>query len=136
MLRTPNITPNSGLILCNWHRIENETLAVEMNVSDDSLNVTLDDGRAVSVPLAWFPRLLNATARQRKRWELLGGGVGIHCDDVDEDISVASLLQPERFMRMSEEFDGTLKSIRKSTQHRAVQRHATARTRRPLPSRT
>jgi hypothetical protein len=55
----------------------------------------------VSVPLEWFPRLLNATRRQRKQWEPIGGGIGIHWDAIDEDISVASLLQPERFMRLA-----------------------------------
>jgi len=78
-----------------------ETLAVEVACSDDALTVVLDDGRALSVPLVWFPRLLNATPKQRKEWELIGGGTGIHWDAIDEDISVASLLTPEKFMRLS-----------------------------------
>ena len=56
------------------------------------LIVTLVDGRRVSAPLAWFPRLLRATPKQRANWRLIGRGVGIHWDDVDEDISVRSLL--------------------------------------------
>ncbi|MBI2369267.1 MAG: DUF2442 domain-containing protein [Deltaproteobacteria bacterium] len=64
------------------------------------LNVVLSDGRTISVPLAWFPRLLEATARQRAEWELIGGGIGIHWESIDEDISVASLLHPENFMRL------------------------------------
>ena len=76
-----------------------ETLAVEVACSDDALTVVLDDGRTVSVPLMWFPRLLNATPKQRKEWEFIGGGIGIHWEAIDEDISVASLLQPEKFMR-------------------------------------
>lgn len=52
--------------------------------------------------LAWFPRLLAATARRRKNWEFIGGGLGIHWEAIDEDISVASLVQPERFMRLAE----------------------------------
>ena len=76
-----------------------ETLAVDASCSDDSLTVVLDDGRTVSVPLVWFPRLLEATPVQRKQWEPIGGGVGLHWEAIDEDISVASLLQPERFMR-------------------------------------
>jgi uncharacterized protein DUF2442 len=56
------------------------------------LIVTLVDGRRVSAPLAWFPRLLRATPKQRANWRLIGRGIGIHWDDVDEDISVRSLL--------------------------------------------
>src|SRR5713101_2568660 len=78
-----------------------ETLAVEVACSDDSLTVVLDDGRSVSVPLVWFPRLLNATQKQRKEWEFIGGGIGIHWEAIDEDISVASLLRPEKFMRLA-----------------------------------
>ncbi len=77
-----------------------EALAVDVSCTDDTLSVVLSDGRAISVPHAWFPRLLGATARQRAEWELIGGGIGIHWDSVDEDISVASLLQPENFMRL------------------------------------
>src|SRR5713101_2710002 len=80
-----------------------ETLAVEVACSDDALTVVLDDGRTVSVPLMWFPRLLNATPRQRKEWEFIGGGIGIHWEAIDEDISVASLLQPENFMRLPDD---------------------------------
>jgi hypothetical protein len=77
-------------------------LAVEVSCSDDVLTVVLDDGRSVSVPIVWFPRLLNATSKKRNDWEFIGGGVGIHWEAVDEDISVASLLRPEKFMRLSE----------------------------------
>jgi len=77
-----------------------EVTAVDVSCTSDTLNVVLSDGRTVSVPLAWFPRLLDATPRQRVRWELIGGGIGIHWEAVDEDISVASLLQPEKFMRL------------------------------------
>jgi len=68
----------------------------------DSLIVVLDDGRTVSVPLVWFPRLLAATPQQRKDWESIGGGIGMHWEAIDEDISVASLLQPEKFMRLAD----------------------------------
>ena len=80
---------------------KSETLAVEVACSDDALTVVLDDGRTVSVPLVWFPRLLNATSNQRKEWEFIGGGIGIHWEAIDEDISVASLLRPEKFMRLA-----------------------------------
>lgn len=78
-----------------------EALAIGVSCSDDSLIVVLDDGRTVSVPLVWFPRLLAATPRERKDWESIGGGIGMHWEAIDEDISVASLLQPDKFMRLA-----------------------------------
>jgi len=54
--------------------------------------VHLQDGRSLTVPLEWFPRLRNATPKQREQWELIGSGIGIHWPEVDEDISVAGLL--------------------------------------------
>ena len=77
-----------------------EVTAVEVSCGTDALKVVLADGRTVSVPLAWFPRLLDATAKQRADWELIGGGIGIHWEGIDEDILVASLLQPENYMRL------------------------------------
>ena len=77
-----------------------EVTATEVACTADALNVVLADGRTVSVPLAWFPRLLDATAKQRADWELIGGGIGIHWEGIDEDILVASLLQPENYMRL------------------------------------
>ena len=73
-------------------RVRLEPLATDVAVTDDSVHVTLADGREVSAPLAWFPRLLEATEQQRRNWRLIGGGIGIHWPDVDEDISVESLL--------------------------------------------
>ena len=67
--------------------------AKEVAVSDDELSVLLADGRRISVPLAWFPRLLRATPAQRARFELIGDGQGIHWPDIDEDLSVAGLLR-------------------------------------------
>ena len=77
-----------------------EVLAVDASCTSDTLTVTLSDGRVVSAPLAWFPRLLEATPRQRADWELIGGGIGLHWEAIDEDISVASLLHPENFVRL------------------------------------
>ena len=77
--------------------------AVDVSCRGDSLKVLLADGRTVSVPLAWFPRLLSATAKQRADWEMIGGGIGIHWESVDEDISVASLLRPENLLRQREQ---------------------------------
>jgi len=66
--------------------------AVDVSFADDELIVTLADGRRVAAPLEWFPRLLAASAAQRGNWRLIGRGIGIHWEDVDEDISVRSLL--------------------------------------------
>lgn len=60
--------------------------------SDDELRVSLTDGRWLSVPLAWFPRLAHASATERANYELLGDGEGIHWPSVDEDVSVAGLM--------------------------------------------
>ena len=67
-------------------------LARTVRVNDDALTVDLADGRAVSVPTEWFPRLQHGTAKERENWRLIGQGEGIHWPDLDEDISVASLL--------------------------------------------
>ena len=76
------------------------TLAVEIQVpnadnvtvTDDTLSVDLNDGRSISVPLCWFPRLMHSTQQERNNWRLIGGGHGIHWTDIDEDISVQGLL--------------------------------------------
>ena len=69
-----------------------DPLVVDVSFTRYSLRVTLADGREVSVPLEWFPRLRKATPAQRKNWRLIGCGVGIRWEDVDEDISAESLL--------------------------------------------
>ena len=66
--------------------------AVDATCTDDMLWVRLADGREVSVPLEWFPKLRGASADARRNWRLIGGGVGIHWPDIDEDISVEGLL--------------------------------------------
>jgi hypothetical protein len=66
--------------------------AQEVRVTDDTLSVDLADGRSISVPLAWYPRLMHATPRERSNWRLVGKGQGIHWQDLDEDISVEGLL--------------------------------------------
>jgi hypothetical protein len=69
-----------------------EPLACDVAVTPDALQVTLLDGREIRVPLEWFPRLRSATPQQRSEWRLIGGGVGMHWPQIDEDISVESLL--------------------------------------------
>jgi Protein of unknown function (DUF2442) len=73
--------------------IKLDPTAVDVTVTADRLIVILADGRELSAPLAWFPRLLAATDEQRRKWRLIGRGNGIHWPDVDEDVSVASLLR-------------------------------------------
>jgi Protein of unknown function (DUF2442) len=66
---------------------------LDVRFDDHSLIVGLMDGRTISAPLAWYPRLLHATPEQRTRWEKSGGGFGIHWPDVDEDLSTEGLLR-------------------------------------------
>ncbi|MBI5892730.1 MAG: DUF2442 domain-containing protein [Deltaproteobacteria bacterium] len=65
---------------------------VNVKVTEDTLKVDLIDGRTISAPLEWFPRLVYATSKERNNWRLIGRGQGIHWEDVDEDISVEGLL--------------------------------------------
>ena len=67
-------------------------LAQRVTTSEDALTVELVDGRSITAPLAWYPRLLHATPRERAHWRLIGRGEGIHWADLDEDISVDTLL--------------------------------------------
>jgi hypothetical protein len=69
-----------------------EALATRVEVNDDAVSVELADGRTITVPLAWYPRLGHATIEERGSWRLIGGGRGIHWPAIDEDISVANLL--------------------------------------------
>ncbi len=66
--------------------------ATQVNINDDTFAVGLDDGRTITVPLAWYPRLLHGSAEERGNWQLIGKGEGIHWPDLDEDISVDHLL--------------------------------------------
>ena len=69
-------------------------LAVDVQFTEHALVVRLSDGREISAPLEWFPRLRDASPDQRSKWRLIGRGIGIHWQEIDEDISVASLLRP------------------------------------------
>jgi Protein of unknown function (DUF2442) len=68
-------------------RVEN------ISFTEDTISVDLMDGRVITVPLAWYPRLLKATPDQRLNWEICGGGYGIHWDDIDEDLSTEGMLR-------------------------------------------
>lgn len=65
----------------------------DVETTEDELKVRLMDGRSISAPLAWYPRLLHATDEQRRNWEIAGGGYGIHWPDIDEDLSTEGLLR-------------------------------------------
>jgi len=65
----------------------------DVTITDDHLSVRLMDGRTISVPLVWYPRLSNATKRQRDNWQISGGGYGIHWEEIDEDISTEGLIR-------------------------------------------
>lgn len=67
-------------------------LAFKLEVTGDELIVSLSDGRRLSVPIAWYPRLANATPKQRRNWRVIGPGVGFQRPDVDEDLSVEGML--------------------------------------------
>jgi hypothetical protein len=70
----------------------NVPLATNVVVTDDTLTVDLSDGRTISVPLSWYPRLVHATDEERSTWRLIGRGKGIHWPELDEDISVEGLI--------------------------------------------
>jgi Protein of unknown function (DUF2442) len=64
-----------------------------VNFTDETIGVDLMDGRTIIVPLTWYPRLLNATEQQRAKWEICGGGYGIHWEEIDEDLSTEGMLR-------------------------------------------
>ena len=67
--------------------------AVDVAIDGNAVHFVLADGREISAPLEWFPRLRDATAEQRRHWRLIGSGIGVHWPDIDEDISVATLMR-------------------------------------------
>ncbi|MCC6775557.1 MAG: DUF2442 domain-containing protein [Hyphomicrobiales bacterium] len=73
--------------------VKPDATAVDVTVLEDRLVVVLADGRELATPLAWFPRLMEATPEQRRNWRLIGRGHGIHWPDIDEDIYISSLLR-------------------------------------------
>ena len=66
--------------------------AINIDINEDTITVDLDDGRTISAPIAWYPRLINAEPEERDNWRLIGEGEGINWEDLDEDISVENLL--------------------------------------------
>lgn len=77
----------------NCSVVTTDERVADVEVTEDTLTVALMDGRSISVPLVWFPRLLHAAPEQLQNWRISGGGYGIHWADVDEDLSTEGLLR-------------------------------------------
>ena len=104
----------------NTSTIELRAKAARVDVDDETLTVTLDDGRTVGVPLAWYPRLLHGTLAQRRRWRLIGCGEGIHWPDLDEDISVEGLIRGGKSQESQASFARWLQSRRHAAPARSA----------------
>ena len=78
--------------------------ALQVSLTDDTLSVDLSDGRSISVPIAWFPRLIHSSKQERNNWRLIGRGQGIHWEDIDEDISIEGLLAGKQSGESQESF--------------------------------
>jgi hypothetical protein len=91
-------------------RTDEMALARDVRVTDNELTVDLADGRRLSVPLDWYPRLAAGSEREWTNWELIGNGYGIHWPDLDEDISVAGLLAGHRSNETAESIKDWLAS--------------------------
>jgi hypothetical protein len=89
-----------------------EAKAQHVKVTADRLTVDLTDGRTVSVPVAWFPRLLHGSARERNNWRFMARGQGIHWVDLDEDISVDDLLQGQQSRESHTSFEKWMQNRR------------------------
>jgi hypothetical protein len=70
-----------------------EAMATDVWFDSDMMHIRLLDGREISVPMEWFPKLRDASEEQRKKWRLIGRGIGIHWEEIDEDISISGLLK-------------------------------------------
>ena len=84
--------------------LEADERVKDVHLSEDDLSVSLMDGRTITVPLVWYPKLLAATPEQRNNWQICGGGYGIHWPEIDEDLSTEGLLRgvpaPRRLQRV------------------------------------
>ena len=89
--------------------------AVDVKVTKDTLTVELSDGRTISVPLQWYPRLVYATPEERNNWRLIGNGEGIHWEDLDEDISVEGLIAGRPSGESQKSFKKWLEKRKKKT---------------------
>ena len=85
--------------------LETEPIAHQVSITEENLIVALVDGRSLSIPLAWYPRLQHATLQERQNWELLGGGYAIAWADLDEHIGVEGLLAGRRSGESQKSFE-------------------------------
>ena len=92
--------------------------ATSVVVTSDELTVDLVDGRTVSVPLSWYPRLVHASENERNNWRLIGYGEGIHWPDLDEDISIENLLLGRRSGESPDSFQRWL-DLRNASSHQS-----------------
>ncbi len=88
---------------------------VQISINEEALTVELSDGRTISVPLAWYPRLVHATEQERANWRLIAGGKGIHWPELDEDISVQALILGKPSQESPESLKKWLASSKKET---------------------
>jgi hypothetical protein len=85
--------------------VEMSPKAISVNITDDTLSVDLEDGRTISVPIGWYPRLAYGTPEERAKFELSGAGRGIHWPDLDEDIGVEGLLLGKKSAESASSFE-------------------------------
>ena len=104
-----------------------DALAMRARIVDDTIVIDLSDGRTVGAPLAWYPRLLRASVRERRNWRLTGGGEGIHWPDLDEDLSVAGVLAGRPSGESQASFEKWLASRGSRTRKRTPRARATSR---------
>ncbi|HVQ40005.1 MAG TPA: DUF2442 domain-containing protein [Pyrinomonadaceae bacterium] len=104
------MTERRETLLRSWNEfLTADVRAQKIVISDDTLAVALSDGRSISVPLAWYPRLLHGTPEERHNWRPIGNGEGLHWPDLDEDISVENLLQGKHSSESQRSFEEWLK---------------------------
>lgn len=97
--------------------------AKDVTITEDALTVCITDGRTITVPLEWFPRLVHATAAERKNWRLIGKGQGLHWPELDEDINIQDLLLGRRSAESRSSFERWLQT-RRLTNHGSNQEEA------------
>lgn len=99
----------------NTLTLETHLCIEDVKIDSSTITIELSDGRCVSTPLVWYPRLLNGTTKERKNWELIGDGHGIHWPDLDEDLSMDGMLMVAHPLSLKNPFkSGSLKERRKA----------------------
>lgn len=93
--------------------LEAEPVIKNIDVSDDTLTISLDDGRQLTIPLSWYPRLQHASKQERSKWKILGGGYAIEWPELDEHIGIEGLLAGRRSGESQTSFEKWLASRHK-----------------------